>query len=342
MDRGSSDPAAARQFRASRTGSRIDIRAARGMCWTHNPYHQPNTPQYSCRAATGRATAGNPEPKASHRESGRRRGRRTAGNLRDMAVNLNNLGTVAHLQNRYDQAVPYYEQAVALARSINNDYATAMPSGNLGMVAMQRGEYELAAPILDESIRLFRSVGYEQKLAVMLGNRGNLSYRQEKYDEAATIQEEALSRKRRIGDRLAVAHSLGDLGLTEIERGDIERAAELLTEALDIFYDAGQMDGVVQAIEALARIAQHRNELERATRLYGGAATLRAEIGVTHHPADLPRHEASLEALRAAMDPSGFEAAWAIGHATSVLQLIDETIPSQRQTEDSSVRGRSL
>jgi len=199
-----------------------------------------------------------------------------------------------------------------------------MPLSNLATIAMQRGDYKRAAGLLDESIRLYHSVGYEQKLAVVLGNRGGLAFRQGKYEEAATIHKEALSRKRSIGDRLSVAHSLGDLAVTEIERGHNEPAGRLLMEALGIFSEAGQMDGMVEALEALARIAQDRNDLHRAAHLYAGAATLRSEIGVTHHPADQRRHEAALDSLRDALGVDAFEAAWGIGQAKSLSQLLEE------------------
>jgi tetratricopeptide (TPR) repeat protein len=158
----------------------------------------------------------------------------------------------------------------------------------------------------------------------MLGNRGGLAFRQGKYEEAAVIHEEALARKRAIGDRLAIAHSAGDLALAEIELGHDELAGRLLKEALEIFSEAGQMFAVAEAVEALARIAQGRRDLYRAARLYSGAATLRAEIGVTHHPADLPRYQAALDSLRNTMGSSAFEAAWTIGQATSTSRILEE------------------
>src|ERR1019366_6842790 len=136
-----------------------------------------------------------------------------------------------------------------------------------------------------------RGLGLEQKLAVALGNCGNLEFRRGRYDEAVVIHEEVLAMKRAIGDSLAVGHTLGGLALAEIERGDDARAEELLSEALVIFDDIDKKDGIAQVLEALARIAQDRDQLERAARLYGGAAALQAEIGVTHHPADLDRYQ---------------------------------------------------
>lgn len=244
------------------------------------------------------------------------------GNTRDQAIALNNLGTVAHMQTDYSRAVTYYERALALARTIGERCGMAMPLTNLGLIAMQQGDFPRAAALFDEALALWRALGYDQKLAVTLGNRGALAFRQGQYDEAVALQEDALAMKRAMGDKLAVAHSLGDLARAEIERCHHVRAQTLLDEALSIFHRAGQRDGIAECLEAMGRIAQHTNQLDRAARLYGGAAALRAEIGVAHHPADVKRHEEALDALRASMTAGSFLAAWKIGQAMPLERLL--------------------
>ena len=252
------------------------------------------------------------------------------GDTRGETIGLSQLGTVAHLQNDYSQAKIYYERAVQVAREHGHGYGMAMPLTNLGIVAMQEAEYDRAAMLLDEAIEMLRGLGLEQKLAVALGNCGNLEFRRGRYDEAVVIHEEVLAMKRAIGDSLAVGHTLGGLALAEIERGDDARAEELLSEALVIFDDIDKKDGIAQVLEALARIAQDRDQLERAARLYGGAAALQAEIGVTHHPADLDRYQKKIDDLRNALGSRRFDMSWRVGEAMSYEELIRDAAPSGR------------
>jgi len=128
--------------------------------------------------------------------------------------------------------------------------------------------------------------------------------------------------KRAVGDRLAVAYSAGDLAWAEIERAHYDEARALLEEALGIFIDSGQKDGIAECFEALARISKDAGEGPRAARLYGSAAALRDEIGVSHHPADLPRHEAALNDLREHMGPGPFSVALEIGQEMPLDEVV--------------------
>ncbi|MGI8967684.1 MAG: ATP-binding protein [Chloroflexota bacterium] len=232
------------------------------------------------------------------------------GDLGGQATTFTNLGTVAHLQSQYAQASSYYRQGLALAGEVGDRFGMAQPLSNLGLIAMQQGKYQEAATLLDGALALWRGLGNDHMVAVTLANRANLAFRQGSYDEAGVLQVEALALKRTVGDPLAIAHSLGDLAWVEIERGQYKQARSLLGEALDIFQDLGQKVSFAECLEALARIAFHCYDPTRSAVLYGAAAALREQVGATHHPADLPRHEAAIQDLRAAMNPCEFQAAW--------------------------------
>jgi predicted ATPase/DNA-binding XRE family transcriptional regulator len=249
-----------------------------------------------------------------------------AGDRRGVSTILNNLGTVAHLQTDYTRAVEYYNRALEVARADGNAQGVGLPLGNLGTIAMQQGDYGRAASLLDEAILVWRALEHDQRLAMTLGNRGSLAYRLERYDEAVAIQEEALAMKRAMGDTLSVAFSLGALGLAEIARGNDERAQAMVEESLLIFHEAGEQDGVAEALEAMAQLARNRGQLDRAARLYGGAQMMRSDIGAAHHPADIARHQRSLESLREEMSPTAYAAAWQVGQTMSVARLVREAL----------------
>jgi len=255
---------------------------------------------------------------------------RQDGNPRLLAMALNNQGTNAHLLRKYELAVTYYREGLEVARGIGDVFGMAMPLSNLGLIAAQQGDYGEADALLDEAILLWREQGNQQKLAITLANRAGLAFRQGAYDDAVALHEEALAMKRAIGDTMATAHSLGDLGWAEIERGNHARAQAALEEALLIFGEAGQRDGIAECFEGMGRIAQHRDDAHRAARMYGAAARLREELGAAHHPADLPRHESALAAIRAALGVDNFQAAWMAGRVMSLDDAVSYTLAREK------------
>ncbi len=290
--------------------------------------HQPDleVPPDAWSCAARFAWIQNDYPRARDLYERAAEGWRKKGNIRGEAAAQNNLGTVAHIQNDYDVAMRYYEHAAALGRQAGSVLAEAMPLGNLATIAMQRGEFSRAEKLSDQAIALYRSIGDRQKLAIMLANRGGMAFRQGKYQEARQIHQEALQMTRELGDRLFMAQSLGGLGLAEMELGRFETAADLLHEALVIFAEAGQRDHLAEGLEAMATIRQRSGDLGAAARLYGGAERLRSEVRYSHHPADLARYRAAVEALRAALGDAEYESAWKVGRLMSEDRLLAEAL----------------
>lgn len=249
---------------------------------------------------------------------------RRSGTLRDEAMALNNLGTVAHRQTHYERAAHYYEQAVARARDSSSPAALAIPLGNLGVIAMQQTGYVRAATLLDEAVELYREIGDEQRLAIMLSNRGDLAYRQGNSEEAVALHHEALAMKREMDDGLSIATSLGDLALAHIDLGDDTEAEPLLREALGVFMRAGQKDGVAEAVQAMGRIAQKRGELGLAVHLYAGSEALRDELGIKVHPADRERYDRAIAKLKTALPETELRHEWEQGRRLSIEELVKE------------------
>ncbi|HEV3312792.1 MAG TPA: tetratricopeptide repeat protein [Chloroflexota bacterium] len=248
---------------------------------------------------------------------------RKKGDVRGEAVALNNLGTVAHIQTDYELAAERYERAAELGERSGNVLAAAMPLGNIATIAMQRGDFVRAEDLLDRAITLYRSIADQQRLAIMLGNRGSLAFRQERYEKARAIHEEALAIHRSLGDRLFTAQTLGGLALTEIYLGRLDEAEDAIDEALEFFAQSGQRHNLAEAFEASALIAQRRQSLASAAHLYAGAERLRSEVNASHHPADIARHRSQVDALRAAMGKSEFDAAWRAGSGMTAEALLE-------------------
>ena len=83
----------------------------------------------------------------------------------DLAMSLDNLGTLLQTQGEYDKAEAYYREALAMRKRMyplemypdgNPDLARSF--NNLGDLLKERGEYALAEPLYREALDLSRAL----------------------------------------------------------------------------------------------------------------------------------------------------------------------------------------
>ena len=103
----------------------------------------------ACKAAT--TTRSPPTTKRSpYRDIGNRLGEANA---------LTSLGETARMQNRYDDAIAAYDQALPLYRDIGNRLGEANALTSLGDAARVQGRYDDAIAVYDQALALYRDVG---------------------------------------------------------------------------------------------------------------------------------------------------------------------------------------
>ncbi|HEX2465850.1 MAG TPA: serine/threonine-protein kinase [Thermoanaerobaculia bacterium] len=112
---------------------------------------------------------------------------------------LNNLALIKNSRGKYDEAIPLYEEAIALNKEIYGDRhpVVAVNLENLGNVYMRRGEYDTTLALLDEVL---------------------------------SIRESALG-----PDSLPAARTRFNMGVVASYSGDFARAFTLLDAGLAIF-----------------------------------------------------------------------------------------------------------
>ena len=118
------------------------------------------------------------------------------------ASSLNNLAGLYRAQGKYDQALPLYEEALALrGRVLGQDHPNyAQSLNNLALLYDSQGKYDQALPLYEKALALIgRVLGQEHPdYAQSLNNLAALYDSQGKYDQALPLHEEALALRRRV------------------------------------------------------------------------------------------------------------------------------------------------
>lgn len=180
------------------------------------------------------------------------------------------------------QAKSYLEEALSLAPTIQNEWATAMSLFGMGRVAGIMGDLATARTKLLESAGLARKLGNKRQMYSCYSELAHVLRENGELDEPLTIYRDLLPKWRDLGHRAAVAHEL----------------------------------------ECIAYILSKKDQPQRAATILGAADSLRRMIGSTATPVELAEYERELSALRENIVEDDFRKAWEQGQRLTMEEGI--------------------
>ena len=144
------------------------------------------------------------------------------------------------------------------------------------------------------------------------------------YDEVASRH---VSAARVLGLNYEVAFALNLRALVAQVRGRYEESVDLLAESVERCVDVADVWLLVHAVPAVAALAVRRGDPDAAARLFGAAASLADDSGVSAS-FSLSRRitRDGLDAARDALGAAAFTAAWEAGRCA----VLDEVVALAR------------
>lgn len=203
---------------------------------------------------------------------------RTLADQRGIAFVLNNLGLLAFDQGDYATARTLQVESLSLFREINDKWGIAAALNNLGLVAVEQGDYAAAQGRHEESLAIKRALGDKQGMASSLNNLGNIALNQGDYATARALHEESLAMKREVGDKQGIATSLNNLGNIAISQRDYAAARGLYEESLALQKAIGNKRGAALALNNWGEVAYQEGNYRAAQTLYKESLTIRWEV----------------------------------------------------------------
>ncbi|HEY1480635.1 MAG TPA: tetratricopeptide repeat protein [Gaiellales bacterium] len=162
---------------------------------------------------------------------------RDLGDLASQGGVLNNLGTMAYFEGRWNEALELYRQALSAWDQAGDTQSVSMASFNIGEILSAQGRLDEAEPLLREAERSSRAAGGASdiaesmmELALLHARRGDVERALEQLEGARRlVEQDGDPTETLLADaRVAEALQLG---------GDYERAAELATRTLELAAD---------------------------------------------------------------------------------------------------------
>ncbi|MDY7078735.1 MAG: tetratricopeptide repeat protein [Chloroflexota bacterium] len=146
----------------------------------------------------------------------------------NVAIHLNNLGTVLHTLGRYEEAWPHYQESLEICREIGDRKGEAIALSNLGEVAYALDVRREALAYYQEALAIGRSIEDQQTIMVCLNNLGEIACVLEDHAGAKAYFAEVLMIASKTQTLLILLKSLVNLAVLLVKQGQVDRAAELL------------------------------------------------------------------------------------------------------------------
>jgi len=219
----------------------------------------------------------------------------------------------------------YGEESVALLRMQGSQWDLALALDNLGTVFATQGDQATARTLFEEEIALFHALNDKGGLAGAIVGLGYIAGQQGDYVTARAQFEMALALRRAEADKWMIAEALILLGEVLQRQGELEQASNLYGEGLVLVREVGDKAVMAHLLHQFGTLAQTQRKYERAACLFAVAAEMgNLSAGITFHTlVDLTDQEREIALLRTQLDEGAFAARWAEGQTMRVEQAIE-------------------
>lgn len=228
-----------------------------------------------------------------------------------MITAYNNSGIGYYQQNKYDEALQWYNKALGLNRATGNFLGEGHVLSNIGLIYWKQGALALAVEYYLQALKIWEDHQLEDEMASLFDNLGNVYNEQEEYDRALSYYLKAVAIQKKyagnehersmtlsnIGtaylgkrqnqealnyflqslellpedDKESRAVSLSNIGLTYIELKDGHEAEDYLSRALTLQEEIKDLDGMIHTLLGLSKTSQLKGDLKESA-AYGRRA----------------------------------------------------------------------
>jgi ATP/maltotriose-dependent transcriptional regulator MalT len=237
---------------------------------------------------------------------------------------LGQIGTLAKQRREYAIAVAPFDEAVALFRSVGDEWNAAAILSMLGMTLGYLGDLTGARDRLDECVVVYRQLSDPWGVGFGLLNSAKVTRAGGNLERTQALLEEALPLLRQSGDVFQVLEVLIDLGSIALDFDEPGSAASYLRDGLNVLRESGIRWYLPEALELGAGLAVVVGRFADSARLFGAAETARELTGAARQAADEQSHVRNLQRCHAALADAEFNKAWSTGRRLSVADAIEE------------------
>jgi putative nucleotidyltransferase with HDIG domain len=197
------------------------------------------------------------------------------GQARELRARVEqNLGILANIQGKIDDAVEHYERSLDAYRASNDEHGCAMAYGNLGIAYTDLRQYDRADSYFQRCFAIAERAGDAHLQGMCLVNHAEVHFVRGRYEEARRGAEAALAIFDQLDARSNKSEAYRMIGMVYRETGRPALAESRLRQAIELAVGAGSVLNEAEASTELALLLQAMGRNQDALKLLNAAHRL--------------------------------------------------------------------
>jgi predicted ATPase/DNA-binding CsgD family transcriptional regulator len=226
--------------------------------------------------------------------------------------------------NDLDAGQPLFKRAFDSARDLGDQLQMAWALALLGYTMLR--EPQAAIPIVEEGQAFFRDLHHQPGIAQALNIMGEIARFSGDDDRARRMYEECLAICQQTGERRRIVFMYNNLAFIALHAGEAEHAEDLARRGLRLARAMNHRLQMATALAIFAGAAGMLGQPEQAAHLFGASEIALERLGAFLQPNDQREIDSMIAAVRAQLDETTFQAAWAEGRALTLEQAVAHTL----------------
>lgn len=182
------------------------------------------------------------------------------------------------------QGMAAADQAIALAKKLNQPAKLAMAYSNKGLVYNEIGDYPSAIEMITTALNLYRQTGQEPEQGRMFFLLGLMYYSMADYHKAIDQHTRAILLFERVHNKPRMAHAMNSIGANYYELADYPQAINYYLKALKLKEQLGEWSEIAMSFRNIGmvnnKMGKHATALDYYSRSYNIYRKLRDSAGM--------------------------------------------------------------
>jgi predicted ATPase len=253
---------------------------------------------------------------------------RQLNNISSISAALHGTGELAHIRGDDATAMTMFRESLLLAEELGEPISIAWSVCHLANMASLKSEIQPAIQMYERALALFRHRENAQGIIVTLLNLGRLFLERQEYARATAMFDEAQKLAIQVDDRASRSRAQFNLGLIALKQNNLDIATQGFRNGLQVALEHGLWRSILDFIEGLTIIATLKGQTQQAARLVGALQQHRQAMNLPMHPLGRPDFEQTMRQLRRKLGDAAFEKLAREGNAWTLEQTVQAAFVS--------------
>jgi tetratricopeptide (TPR) repeat protein len=190
------------------------------------------------------------------------------GNIRGVAVCLNQIGTVTRIDGDLGKAEKLTQESLEIRRKIGDKQGIAACLHELALVAASQRKLDVAENLFRKTLQILNELGDRSRVAWTLHDLAGVFIRRGNYTQAEELIQQSLSIKKSFGDQRGIAISMAQLGVIRLNQNEMNEAEELLNSAYKICQKLKDKRVIIGILENLEKLYAKKRDFKKVAEIY--------------------------------------------------------------------------